>query len=257
MPEQAEAGHVGHRVWRIRSQGLGRLAIEGAHRPHRRVERALGRSPVALCLQHEAGAERLREEHGIAGAGAALRPDAVRVHGADDGEPVLRLVVADRVPAGQDRSGRAYRLVRSGKHLPEHLGGKLLRERRHGERQQRRPTHGEHVVERVRGSDRAEVAGVVDHRWEEVDGEHERALVVEPVDGRIVGRVEPHQQIRGVGRSEGAEQRLEPRGRVLGRAPAGASEAGERRRGHTASVRTPAGKASRRWNRWLAGSSSP
>ncbi len=59
--------------------------------------------------------------------------------GSDDREPVLRLGVANRVTAGEDRTGRAHALVRAGKHLAEHLDRKLLRERGDGQRQQRRP----------------------------------------------------------------------------------------------------------------------
>ena len=172
------------------------------------------------------------------GLRAALRPDPVRVHGADDGEPVLRLVVADRVPAGEDRTGRADDLVRARQDLAQHLGRQLLRERGDREREQRHAAHREHVVERVRRGDRAEGARVVDDRREEVDREDERALVVEPVDGRVVGGIEPDEQIGGVGRHEAGEERLEPRRRVLGRAAAGLRERGQRRRlGHAASVR--------------------
>ena len=100
------------------------------------------------------------------------------------------------------------------------------------------PAHREHVVERVRRRDRAEVPGIVDERREEVDGEDERALVVEPVHGRVVGRVEPDEEIRRLGRHEPREQLLEPRRRVLRGAAAGLRQRGQRRRfGHTASVR--------------------
>ena len=62
---------------------------------------------------------------------------------------------------------------------------------------------------------------IVDDRREEVDREDERALVVEPVDGRVVRRVEADEQVLRLGRDEAAQQLLEPRGRVLRRAPAG------------------------------------
>ena len=66
--------------------------------------------------------------------------------------------------------------------------------------------------------------GVVDERREEVDGEDERALVVEPVDGSVVGRVEPDEQVGRLRRDEAAQQRLEPRGRVLRGATAALGE---------------------------------
>ena len=102
-----------------------------------------------------AGAERLRQEERVAGLRAALRPDAVRVHGADDGEPVLRLVVADRVAAGEQRAGCAHLLVRGGEDRGQHLVRQLLRERGDRQREQRRAAHREDVVQRVRRGDRA------------------------------------------------------------------------------------------------------
>src|SRR6476619_6542696 len=52
-------------------------------------------------------------------------------------------------------------------------------------------------------------------------------LVVQPVDGRIVGRREPDEQVLGLGRDETSEQLLEARGRVLGGAAPAGSEVGE------------------------------
>src|SRR5437762_7058171 len=86
------------------------------------------------------------------------------------------------------------------------------------QRDERRRAHREDVVERVRRGDRAEVAGIVDDRREEVDGEDERALVVELVDRRVIGGREPDEEIRiGLDR-QGADEGLQQRRRVLRRA---------------------------------------
>ena len=183
--------------------------FELRHRLDGSLERAVRGAAVAHRLQNEARAERLREEHDVAGPRAALQPDPVRVDRADDGEPVLRLVVADRVAAGEDRPRLAGRLGGAGEHVPEHLHGQLLRERRHGQREQRPPAHREHVVERVRRRDAPEGPGVVDDRREEVDGEDERRLIVEAVDGGVVGRVEPDEQV--VRPRPGRSRRAAPR----------------------------------------------
>ena len=90
------------------------------------------------------------------------------MHGADDGETVLRLRVADRVPAREDRAGSAHLLGRGGEDRAEHLGRKLLGERGDRQREERRAAHREHVVERVRGGDATERRRVVDERREEV-----------------------------------------------------------------------------------------
>ena len=127
----------------------------------------------------------------VAGTRAALDPDAVGMDGADDREAVLRLGVADRVPAGEDRPGRANLLVGAREHRAHELRRELLRKGRHREREQRGASHGEDVVECVRRSNPTEEGRVVDERREEIDREDERALVVEAVDGSVVRRVEP------------------------------------------------------------------
>ena len=207
---------------------VGSVAVELEHRLDRRVERARRGDSVALGLKHDAGAERLREEERVAGLRARLRPDRVRVHRADDREPVLRLVVSDRVPARENRARSAHALVRSGEDVSEHLDRQLFGKRGDRERHERRAAHREDVVQRVRRGDRAEGARVVDERREEVDGEDDRALVVQPVDRRVVGGIEPDEQILRLGGYEPREQRLESSCRVLGGATARTGERGER-----------------------------
>ena len=109
------------------------------------------------------------------------------MHGADDSEAVLRLRVADRVPAREDRTGRAHLLGRRREDGAEHLGRQLLRERSDRKREQRRAAHRKDVVERIRRCDASERCGVVDERREEVEREDDRALVVELVDRGVVG----------------------------------------------------------------------
>ena len=187
-------GAYGRRV-----SAASRLSVRIA--PTAAVERAVGRAPVALCLQHEPGAERLREEHGVAGRAPLLAqmpsgwtvPTTASPYFGSSSRivcPPARIAPAARTASSAPASTSPSTSIGSS-------SGNAVTD----ERQQRRATHGEDVVERVRGRDRAEVARVVDHRWEEVDREHERALVVEPVHGRVVRRVEPDEQVCGVGRA--------------------------------------------------------
>ena len=200
--------------------------VELEHRLDRCVERAVGRDAVPLRLKNDPRAEALRQEEHVAGQRARLRPDPLRMNHADDGEAVLRLGVADRMAAREDRARLAHLLVGAREHLAEHLDRKLLGERGDGEGEQGPAAHREHVVQRIRRRDRAERARIVDERREEVDREDDRALVVEAVDRRIVGRIEADEEILGIGRSEPGEERLEPARRVLRRASA---RLGERR----------------------------
>ena len=54
---------------------------------------------------------------------------------------------------------------------------------------------GAEVAERVGGGDRSEVIRVVDDRREEVDGRDERAVLRDAVDGGVVVRIEPDDQV--------------------------------------------------------------
>ena len=59
--------------------------------------------------------------------------------------------------------------------------------------------------------------GIVDDGREEVDREDERALVVELVDGGVVRRAEPDEEVLRLRRHEARQQLLEPAGRRTSR----------------------------------------
>ena len=126
--------------------------------------------------------------------------------------------------AGEQRARFTHLLLRGVEDGANRLGRKLLREGCDGQCDQRQAAHREDVVQRVRRRDRAEVAGIVDDRREEVDREHERALVVEPVHRCVVRRVEADEQALRLRGHEAAQQLLESRGGVLRGATAGRRE---------------------------------
>ncbi len=113
-------------------------------------------------------------------------------------------------------------LVGRGEDRAEHLDRQLFGKRRDRERQEGRAAHGEHIVESVRRRNRSVVGRVVHDRREEIEREDQGALVVEPVDGGVVRRREPHEQVLSLCRHETREQLLQAgRGILGGAAPAG------------------------------------
>ena len=232
VTQQPESRDVRDRTRLERSKHLGGIPVQLDHRRDRGVEGTRRGGAVPLRLQHDAGAEGLREEENVARRGSRLRPDPVGMHRADDREPVLRLRVADRVPAREDRPGRAHALVGAREDVREQLDRKLFRERGDGEREQRQPAHGEDVVQGVRRGDRAERPRVVHEGWEEVDREDDGPVRVEPVDRRVVRRVETDEEVLRVRGDDSGEQRLEASGRVLRRAATRSRERGEGDRLH-------------------------
>ena len=59
----------------------------------------------------------------------------------------------------------------------------------------RPPAHGVDVRQRVGRGNLAKQERVVDHRREEVDGLHEAQVFANTKDARIVGSIEPHEQV--------------------------------------------------------------
>ena len=105
VTEKAEARDVGDRVRGERAQRIGGAGVQHLHPPCRLGEmRGVG-AAFLLPVHEQAGAERLRQVEDVARLRAGLRPDRIGRHGADDGEAVLRLLLAERVPAGEQAAG--------------------------------------------------------------------------------------------------------------------------------------------------------
>ncbi len=100
------------------------------------------------------------------------------------------------------------------------------------QREERRAAHRVDVGDRVGRRDRAEVARIVDDRHEEVGGRDDRLPLVQPVDGRIVRRLDPDQQRFGNRGAAGlGDDLLQQRGRDLAAASAAVAELREAKRG--------------------------
>src|SRR5947207_2294692 len=82
---------------RERPDARGGVAVQRPHPADGALELLRPRVALLVAGHYQARPERLRQEECVSGAGAVLRPDPVRPHRADDGEPVLRLGVANRV----------------------------------------------------------------------------------------------------------------------------------------------------------------
>jgi hypothetical protein len=203
------------------------LPAEGLHPADGSCERR-GLHEIALPAVHdEACSERLRQIQHVMGTGSSLAPDTVGMDRADDGEPVGRLLVPERVAAREDASRFAHLLARAGEDGSDGLDRQLFGEDGDRERDERSAAHCEDVAEGVRRRDRPVVGRVVDDRREEVEREDERALVVEPVHGCVVGRCEPDEEVVCLGRREAREELLQACGRVLRGAAAAGGEVGE------------------------------
>ena len=140
---------------------------------------------------------------------------------AGHGQAVFRLVVIDRVAAGDERPGLIDLVVAAAKDL---MDGLLRHGLRHGhdiEAELWLAAHGVDVGKGIRRGDLAEDIGIVGDGREEIDGLHECKLVRDLVNGRVVALVEADEQIGVAVHADIAQQlRKDPRADL--RAAAGA-----------------------------------
>ena len=74
-------------------------------------------------------------------------------------------------------------------------GSLAMRHADDGQREDRPAAHGIDVRERVGGGDAAEVARIVHDGHEEIGGGDDGLRIVQAIDGRVVGCLDPHQEI--------------------------------------------------------------
>ena len=99
----------------------GGVLVEGGHRGNRLLNARLGGVAALDGGGGDAGAEGLGEDEHVALTGADVAQDAVGVHGAGDGQPVLDLLVDDGVAADDDRAGFLDLVGAAPQHLAQHL----------------------------------------------------------------------------------------------------------------------------------------
>jgi hypothetical protein len=182
-----------------------------------------GRDAFLDARADDAGAERLGEHEQVARLRARVPHDALRMHGAGNGEPVLELAVDEGVTADDDGACRADAFARAFADADQHVEWKLAaREAHDAERDERLAAHRIHVGESIGRRDLAEDVGVVDHRRKEIDGGDEREARRQTIDTGIVAGFAADEDIRMTQRRQLGEDGAEVGRTELARASAGA-----------------------------------
>ena len=195
MAEEGETGHVRAGVDAVLHHHVAGGLIERRHQADSQRLAVLGQKISLFRRRENADAKRLCKKQHVAGLRAGVREDFVRVDKAGHGQPVFRLVVIDRVAAGDERPGLIDLVVAAAQDL---MHGFLRHGLRHGhdvEAELRLTAHGVDVGQRIRRCDLAEGIRVVRDGREEIDRLHERKLVRHLIDRRIVALVESDEQI--------------------------------------------------------------
>jgi hypothetical protein len=198
MAEQPEARDIGQRVHAglVTERDAGSIQLRRAG-DHRRIPGSI----ELLLLQRGAihtDAERLAEHQCVAGLRTSVAFQVAWIDEADGDQPVDRLDRIDRVTAGdRDAGARTHRLA-AFENLADRVHRQLV-DRHADQRQceQRRAAHRVDVRDGIGCRDRAEIEGVVDDRHEEVGRRDDRLRVIDPVDRRVVRRLDADQQLLG------------------------------------------------------------
>jgi hypothetical protein len=169
----------------------------------------------------------------------------------------------DRMTARHGNAGLRADVLATAQHGRNHVVRQHVdRHADDGEREDRLAAHGVDVRERIGRRDTPEVVRVVDDGHEEVGGRDDGLLVVETVDGGVVGRFRADEQIgKRRQRRDALEQRRQHARRDLAAAAAAMREAGEARHGGRGRVARNGGcrmgrfshDGHRRRRRWIAG----
>ena len=186
--------------------GVARGFIERGHEALGKLPAVLGQKLRLLRGGQDADAEGLREEKHVAGLCAGVRQNFVRVDKTSHGKAVFRLVVIDRMTAGDERARLIDLVIAAAQDL---VDGILRHGFRHGhniQAQLRLAAHGVDVGQGVRRGDLAEHIRVVRDGREKVDGLHERQLVRDLINGRVVALVKADEQIRVIVHADIAQQ---------------------------------------------------
>ena len=196
MPQQAEPGHIGGGLRPDPEHRLGGRPVERGHDGGGLLDQGGGGPLPFQCRGDDAHRQRLREHEGEAGRRPRRAHQPLGVHHAGDRHPVLRLLVLDRVATHDGCPGLARLVGAPLQHPGKQVEVQVLGPPEQVEGQDRPSSHGVAVAEGVGRRDGAPDVGVVDDRGEKVDGQQQRQVVADPVDGGVVGRVESQQEVR-------------------------------------------------------------
>ena len=195
MPDQAKARNVGAAV-KFESLGqTNRRLVEGAHRVKHGCGLVLLDKLALNGRGDDARADRLGQQQNIAHVRAAVGEHAVERNKAAHRQAVLGLVVVDGVAARDGAAGLDALVGATRQNLAGNLNAQATRDAQQVHGMARPPAHGVDVRQRVCRRDLAKQERVVNHRREEVDGLHEPQVLPYAEDARIVGGIEPHEQV--------------------------------------------------------------
>ena len=141
-----------------------------------------------------AAAQGFGQHQNIAGLGASLGKESLRVNQTGDGQPVLWLVVGDGMAPGNHRSGLDDLFRAAPQDLADYLRGHVGRKSAHVQGKNHLAAHSVNIAHGVGRGNGPVIIGIIHHRRKKVDGVDDGLLVIQFVDSSIIGRMQPNQK---------------------------------------------------------------
>ena len=124
------------------------------------------------------------------------------MHEARHSQSILRLFVADGMPARDDGAGLAHFLRAAAQNLGQDRAIEIIGKSRQIQREQHFAAHGVHIAQRVGSRNRTERVGIIHDGRKEIDRADDGLFAVELIHGGIVRPVKSNQDLRKVARIE-------------------------------------------------------
>lgn len=206
VAEEAEAGDVGAGADEALLPDGGAGGVEGGHELGGGVGEGVGGEAAFDGGGDDAGADRFGEVEEVARFGTGVGDDVVGVDESGDGEAVEGLGVLDGVAAGEDAASLGDLVGTAAEDGVDDLGWEDVggdADDVHGG--DGASAHGVDVGEGIGGGDLAVEIGVVHDGGEKIEGLDEGALVIEAIDGGVVGGGGTDEEIGVVDLGEAAQ----------------------------------------------------
>ncbi len=193
MPEQAETGNIRPTAQIKFTRQLAGFGIQGAH-PADHLADILVRGQAAL----QGGGrrpkpERLGQNQHIPCADATFCQHLVRVDKAQGHQPKLGFLILNGMPTGNHHARRATFFRATAQDFTGNFHRQIGRQGRNIQRQEGLAAHRVNIRERIGRGDGAIFKRRIDHRGEKIGRHHQRALLIELPDRRIVRAIQSNQ----------------------------------------------------------------
>ena len=196
MTQQSESGHIGGTLQLVFLHHGGTALVQQLHLIQRSLYGRLLRHPVPLSGKDHTRTQWLGQYQYISGPYAGIGNQLIRMHGTHHRQSEFGRIIFDGVTT-EHQCSRLHHLVVTtlqdgAKHIQRDFGRGEHHQVQH---QQRRSAHRVDIAQRIGCRDLPKLIPTAAHWREEIGGENQGRLIVQPVHTGIVVRLDTYHQI--------------------------------------------------------------